>query len=211
MATQNIENFLPPIQSDGLNTQKNTSLGGTLSVTGATTLTGAATLQSDLTVSGNETLSGNFTVLGGATFSGTTTSLVNVVSKTTNATLTAGESGSTILFNSATGCTLTLPASSVGLNYNFVVLKGAASGNHKVITPASSFIVGSVNSNSVTTGTGVMYFADQTATVALTMNGTTSGGTTGTAFRLTCITSTIWEVEGQTGGSGVLVTPFTTS
>lgn len=38
--SQRIEDFLPPIQSAGLVTDENTTLGGTLAVTGATTLTG---------------------------------------------------------------------------------------------------------------------------------------------------------------------------
>lgn len=38
--SQLIEDFLPPIQSAGLNTNTNAALGGTLTVTGLTTLTG---------------------------------------------------------------------------------------------------------------------------------------------------------------------------
>jgi len=38
--TQYIEDVLPPIQSAGLNTQENATIGGTLTVTGATTLDG---------------------------------------------------------------------------------------------------------------------------------------------------------------------------
>lgn len=65
MSSQNIENFYPPVQSDGLNTQKNTSLGGTLDVTGATTL-------SSVTVSGASTFSGTVAASSTANFTNAT-------------------------------------------------------------------------------------------------------------------------------------------
>jgi hypothetical protein len=53
--TQYIEDFLPPIQSAGLNTLENTTLGGTLAVTGAVTgasasVTGGVTVESGTAV-----------------------------------------------------------------------------------------------------------------------------------------------------------------
>jgi len=47
--TQYIEEFLPPIQSAGLNTLENASIGGTLAVTGASTFTGAVALNGGAT------------------------------------------------------------------------------------------------------------------------------------------------------------------
>jgi hypothetical protein len=47
---QNIEDFVPPIQSAGLNTLENVTIGGTLAVTGATTLTGAIGTPAGITV-----------------------------------------------------------------------------------------------------------------------------------------------------------------
>lgn len=49
---QNIEDFLPPIQSAGLNTLKNVSLGGTLAVTGNSTFTGSQTVTGVSTATG---------------------------------------------------------------------------------------------------------------------------------------------------------------
>lgn len=55
--TQYLEDFLPPIQSAGLNTAEATTLGSTLTVTGATTLSstlasGAQTVTGDMTATG---------------------------------------------------------------------------------------------------------------------------------------------------------------
>ena len=54
-----IEDNLPNIRENGLNTTKNTTLGGTLAVTGATTITGAL-------ASGAQTVTGSMSATGGA-------------------------------------------------------------------------------------------------------------------------------------------------
>ena len=64
---QYIEDFLPPIQSAGLNTLENTSLGGTLTVTGATILTGATTQTGLLTATAGVTTPVKYTSLSAAT------------------------------------------------------------------------------------------------------------------------------------------------
>lgn len=46
---QYIEDYLPPIQDQGLNTLENASIGGTLGVTGASTFTGAITANGGIT------------------------------------------------------------------------------------------------------------------------------------------------------------------
>ena len=58
--TQFIEDFLPPIQSAGLNTAENTTLGGTLTVTGATTF-------SSTVATGAQTITGAISATGGVT------------------------------------------------------------------------------------------------------------------------------------------------
>lgn len=74
---QYIEDFLPPIQSAGLNTLENTSLGGTLTVLGATTLAAVSGI-TDLTTTGN-------TILGNATSDTTTVNGVLTVTPTATA------------------------------------------------------------------------------------------------------------------------------
>lgn len=181
MAQQLMEQFYPPIQSDGLNTNTNTTLGGTLSVTGATTFAS--------------------TVVGQRS---------NVVSETTNATLTTAQSGSVILFNTITGATLTLPTAASGLNYKFVVVKAPASGTHTIVTASGSeFLIGGVTVTPAA-GTVATFLANGTSHVRIGMNGSTTGGSLPTAIYVTAISATQWEISGTSFGSGALATPFTT-
>lgn len=184
--SQLIEDFLPPIQSAGLNTNKNAALGGTLSVTGASTLTG------------NATFSG--TVVGGKS---------NVVLVTSPTTLTAAQSGSEVVFNSTTGTMVTLPTPAAGLTYQFVVAKTPATASHGIITDGSTFLVGTVALTS-STGATLYFTGDGSTTIALRMNGSTTGGTTASLVNVTAISSTQWMVTGQLYGTGALVTPFNT-
>lgn len=190
---QNIEDFLPPIQSAGLNTLKNTSLGGTLAVTGASTFTGVATFTAAPVFNAGR--------------------LTSIVTETTGATLTAAQSGSTIVFGSATGMTLTLPAATPGTEYNFVVALKAASGTHAVYTGSTAiFMTGGLLLGDTLTGfTTATFVADGSTHVAARFNGSTSGGSIGTVFKTVCISSTQWAISGQAAGSGVLATPFTTA
>lgn len=109
--TQYIEQFLPPIQSEGLNTLEDVTIGGTLAVTGATTMAGA------LTVTGQ---------VGGKELSETITA---------DDTLTIAESGKTIYFGTA-GVDVTLPAvaTAAGVVYRFVVSAAFATTNMTVKT-----------------------------------------------------------------------------
>lgn len=74
--SRKLEEYIPPIKEDGINTDKNASLGGTLAVTGAATLastltvTGAATLSSTLAVTGAATIGGALTQTGALTPTG---------------------------------------------------------------------------------------------------------------------------------------------
>ncbi len=203
---QNIEDFLPPIQSAGLNTLKNTSLGGTLAVTGNATL------------SGNETLTGNLAVTGTSLFTGVATftaapvfnagRLVNVVSEATNATLTIAQSGSTVLFNSTTGVRVTLPAPSVGAVYEFVVAQTPSSGTHGINTNSGSVFLQGALLLAPAAGTVATFTANGTSNVQIGMNGTTTGGIQGSQFRAVATSATVWEVTGVLGGSGALATPI---
>lgn len=165
---QNIEDFLPPIQSAGLNTNKVTQFGNV--VVGAEQ---------------------------------------NVVSLSSATTLTLQQSNSTVLFNSATGFVVTLPAPTLGAQYNFIVATAASSGTHGVATNATSsvFIQGYIPTAQTTTGTVGTFFSSSTA-AALRLNGTTTGGSPGTYFSAVCTSPTVWFVTGVSLGSGALATPF---
>jgi len=94
--SQLIEDVLPPIQSAGLNTNKATTLGSTLSVTGASTFTGAITatggITGSLTVTGG--LVGGTQALSGAGAVNLTTLTTKVTSTGANAlTLADGVDG----------------------------------------------------------------------------------------------------------------------
>lgn len=106
--SQLIEDVLPPIQSAGLNTNKATALGSTLSVTGATTL--ASTLA----------------VTGAASFTVAPTGPVKYTvtdSAAAGATvvLTAAQSGQVFKNVSTSGTpSWTLPTCANGLTYTFI-------------------------------------------------------------------------------------------
>lgn len=120
-------------------------------------------------------------------------------------------SGQTFLFDSATGITYTLPAPSTGLEYSFVVTTTPTSGSHKIITDAATtFLLGVVTSGSVG-GAALQFQGNGTTHVAVTMNGTTTGGLVGTSIRFKCVTATQWEVVGQNVNSAAALTPFATS
>lgn len=127
-------------------------------------------------------------------------------------TLTAAQSGGLVVFDKLDGAVATLPAPVIGLFYDFVVDTASTSVGQKVITSAASiFIKGTVLQMTAADAANVLDTANGTTHVAITMNGTTTGGCVGTRFRLTCRSATIWEVEGLTIASGSVATSFTTS
>ena len=72
-----------------------------------------------------------------------TTVAVNTSFETLTAadTLTAKETGKTILLGSATGFAVTLPSPSAGLRFKFIVSVAPTSGNHTVVTASSANII----------------------------------------------------------------------
>lgn len=139
---------------------------------------------------------------------------VNVISgQGATRSLSANESGSLCLFDRAAGIVYTLPTAKVGTYFDFFVTTTITSNSAKVITGAGTeFILGNVNSVDTDTGNAeVGFVANGSTHVAITQNGTTTGGIKGTSFRLTCVSSTIWKIEGNVLGSGTVETPFATS
>lgn len=151
----------------------------------------------------------NFTRNGG------TIEPMRVISGTgATATLTALQSGSTVLLDRAAGITFTLPAPAVGLNYTFYVVTALTSNNYKFATgtQGTDFIVGSPISIDNDTGDAAVGFVcDGTTHDNFNMNGTTQGGEIGTVIKLTAISTTVWLAEGINIGSGTVATPCATS
>ncbi len=123
------------------------------------------------------------------------------------------ESGAICLFDRAAGVVYTLPTPKIGMFFEFRTTVSRTSNAHKVITktPASEFILGVVNQVIATSATTLASQGDGSTHVAISMNGTTTGGVIGDAFRLEAISSTQWQASGIISGSGSLATPFATS
>lgn len=128
-------------------------------------------------------------------------------------TLSVDESGSTVLFDRAAGIVYTLPLAKPGVFFDFVITTTITSNSAKVITGAATeFLIGSLTSVDTDTGNVLVGFTGNGSThIAVTQNGTTTGGILGTKIRFTCVSTTRWIVEGNLFGSGVVATPFATS
>jgi hypothetical protein len=129
-------------------------------------------------------------------------------------TLLAKESGAVCLFDRAAGIVYTLPSDApVGAFFDFRTITTITSNAAKVITGAGTqYLVGAVIAGSATVAdSGDMFTADGSTHVALSSNGSTTGGVVGDAYRMTRISSTQWLVDGLISGSGTLATPFATS
>ena len=128
--------------------------------------------------------------------------------------LNATESGSVCLFDRAAGIVYTLPTGAkTGTYFDFVVTTTITSNAAKVITGAGTelLIGGYLNVDTDTSNAIAAFDGNGSTHVAVSMNGTTTGGRQGTKLRFTCLSSTRWMVEGIVMGSGVVATAFATS
>lgn len=129
-------------------------------------------------------------------------------------TLNETESGSVCLFDRAAGIVYTLPtAPTPGTFFDFIVTTTITSNSAKVITGAGTeLLIGGYTNIDTDTSNAVAAFTGNGSThVAVTQNGTTTGGILGTKLRFTCLSSTRWLVEGSVHGSGTVATAFATS
>lgn len=128
-------------------------------------------------------------------------------------TLDAVNSGATVLMDRAAGIVVTLPLAQPGLVYDFIVTTSVTSNSYKVITGAATeLLIGGYTNVDTDTSNAVAVFTGNGSThIAVTSNGTTTGGLIGTRLRFTCLSATRWEVEGIMMGSGVVATAFATS
>ena len=131
----------------------------------------------------------------------------NVISATSDTTLTVAQSGSVCSGAKADGITITLPAAAAGLTYAVHVATTITSNNF-TITGASSAdtMQGQLISNDFTDLGSLTIMNENVATVAfdqpaaddhqIVMNGTTKGGKLGSYVNCTAITAAIWHVDG---------------
>lgn len=127
--------------------------------------------------------------------------------------LLAKESGALCLFDRAAGVVYTLPTPVIGMQFEFQTTVTITSNAAKVITktPASEFILGLVDMLIAGSATTLAAAFNGTTHVAISMNGTTTGGVIGDRFRLTAISTTQWVIDGVVSGSGSIATPAATS
>ena len=129
-------------------------------------------------------------------------------------TLNANESGSLVKFDRAAGIVYTLPtAPTPGTYFDFVVETTITSNAAKIITGAGTeLLTGAyVNCDTDTSNAVAIFSGNGSTHVAVSMNGTTTGAIKGTKLRFTCLSSTLWTVEGIVFGSGTVATAFATS
>ena len=144
----------------------------------------------------------------------------NVVSATSDTTLTVAQSGSICTGNKADGITITLPAAATGLTYA-VHVGTTITSNAFTITAASSAdtMQGQLISNDFTDLGSLTIMNENVTTVAfdqpaaddhqIVMDGTTKGGKLGSYVNCTAITGAIWHVDGFLSSDGSLATCFT--
>ena len=123
------------------------------------------------------------------------------------------ESGSLCLFDRAAGIVFTLPVAKIGAYFDFVITTTITSNSAKIITGAGTeFLIGGYTNVDTDTANAVAVFTGNGSThIAVTMNGTTTGGILGTKLRFTCLSTTRWMVEGIVQGNGIVATAFATS
>lgn len=128
-------------------------------------------------------------------------------------TLLAGESGSLCLFDRAAGVVYTLPTPVEGMTFEFATTVTITSNAAKVITatPASQFMLGTVFGYTTDATEIDGFSADGSTHVAISSNGSTTGGVIGDRYTLTYTGST-WLIEGNIFcGTATPATPFATS
>ena len=116
--TQYIEYYIPAVMENGLMTQKNASIGGTLTVTGVATFTAVPVFSSGLV---------------GSTEVVTATNVI-----------TATESGKTFFLDAVAGFESTLPTAAAGLRFTFIVKTAPTSNGYTITGSPADKIFGTV-------------------------------------------------------------------
>ena len=137
-------------------------------------------------------------------------------------TVSAAESGTIFTFNRAAGVVVTLPAASVGLNFEFYV-ETALTSNAYTINAASAddTLTGMVMSWDIADVGTMTKLNEDVATIGwsnpaaadhqFVTNKTTTGGLKGTYLCYRCVSDALWHVSGYNfcSSGANLATPFT--
>ena len=118
------------------------------------------------------------------------------------------------MFDRAAGVVYTLPTPVEGMQFEFATTVTITGGAAKTITgtPASQFILGTMFGYTTDATEIDGFSADGSTHVAISSNGSTTGGVIGDRYTLTAISSTQWLVEGNIFcGTATPATPFATS
>jgi hypothetical protein len=138
-----------------------------------------------------------------------------VIRHTTGATrtLTAAQSGAIVYLDKADGVVITMPATSVGLMYRFIVLTSVTSNAYKLssATQGTEFFDGTVNSAQDAAVASTVFTGDGSTHDNVSMNGTTTGGLVGTDILVVCTAANKWSVCGDVRANGTEATPFSTT
>ena len=126
-------------------------------------------------------------------------------------TLTSDHNGALCVYANAAGYTYTLPAAQLGLWFDFVVEVTVTSVAAKCICASGDFLLGNFIQSTDGTYTSANHAADGTTIVAISMNGTTTGGYVGDWYRVHAISATQWEIYGMGRATGTEATPFSAS
>jgi hypothetical protein len=165
-----------------------------LTVDGTTALTGAVTAASTFTATG--AIRGPRTVISGQGAG--------------PIALTAAQSGALCLFDRAAGIIYTLPPPVVGLWFEFHTTVTITTNAAKVITDAATtFLGGSYVEYDVDTSRATaLRTGNGTTNIAISSNGSTTGGILGSRLRFDCVSATLWIVTGVLEATGAVATAF---
>jgi len=125
--------------------------------------------------------------------------------------LTSEHNGALCIWSTAAGYLFTLPTPQLGLWFDFFVETTITSVGAKILTPASTFLVGTFIQSTDGTYTSAEWLANGTTIRSWNGNGTTTGGLTGDWLRVHAISPTVYEVYGMGRATGTEATPFATS
>lgn len=212
-----IENYIPVVKYDGLNTDKAVVFGSTLAVTGAITATGGVTgavtgavAATTITASSTLDVTGASTLAGAVNYKKQVTTTGGAFA--TPIALTEAQSGRTILADTAAGLDFTLPAvaaAQIGTHYEFLFTTTITSNSLRFTAQSGDLLRGGISIQDFDTANTIAYFTpDESDDLIMSCNGSTTGGKKGSVIRITAITATGWFVEGRLFGDGTLATPF---
>jgi len=130
-------------------------------------------------------------------------------------TLHPSESGALVLLDRVAGAVVTLPAPTAnsGIFYDFMVPGlNYGSATVQVITDSGSiYILGGILNIDTDSADADDWMTCGSSAVSINFNGSTTGGVSGTNFRLTSVSASRWVVNGVVTASGTVTGPFRTT